>query len=62
MFLVASRDTYIETINIASICIDIFRELKNIDTIIVLINAINSLYIDKNSNSSRTKSLYLLKF
>jgi len=62
LFLVASRDIYTKTINIANIYINIFKELENIDTIIVFVNIINSLYIDRNSNNSRTKSLYLLKF
>jgi len=53
---------YIKAINITSICIDTFRKLRDIDTIIALVNAINSSYIDRSSNSSRTKFLYLLKF
>jgi len=51
LFLVANRDIY-KTINIASICISIFRELENINIIIALINIINSLYIDKSLNSN----------
>jgi len=62
LFSVASRDIYTGTINIASIYINIFRELEDIDTIIVFVDTIDSLYIDKNSNSSRTRFFYLLKF
>ncbi len=43
---------YIEAINIANICINTFRKLKNINTIIAFINVINSLYIDRSSNNS----------
>ncbi len=53
---------YIKVINIANICINTFKKLENINTIIALINAINSSYINKSSNNSRIKSLYLLKF
>ncbi len=52
LFSVASRDIYIETINIINICINIFRKFEDIDTIIVFVNTIDSLYIDKNSNNS----------
>ncbi len=62
LFLVANRDTYIKTINVANICINMFKKLRNINTIIAFINVINSLYIDKSSNNNRTKSFYLLKF
>ncbi len=62
LFLVANKDTYIKIINIASTCINISRKLKDINAIIVFVNIINSLYIDRSSNSSRTRSLYLLKF
>jgi len=62
LFLVANKNTYIEVINIANICINITRELKDINIIITFINIINSLYIDRSSNNSWTKSLYLLKF
>jgi len=62
LFLIANKDIYIKIINIASICINIFRKLKNINAIIAFINAINSLYINRNSNNNRTKFFYLLKF
>ena len=52
LFLVASRNIYIKAINIASIYINIFRKLKDINTIIALVNAINSLYINRSSNNS----------
>jgi len=51
LFLIANKDIYIKTINIASICINIFKKLKNINTIIMFINIINNLYINKNSNN-----------
>ena len=62
MFLVASKDTCAKIVNIANIRTNIFKELENINTIIVFINIINSLYIDRSSNNSRTKKFYLLKF
>ncbi len=43
---------YIKVINIASICINIFKKLKNINTFIVFINIINSLYINKSLNNN----------
>jgi len=52
LFLVANKDIYIKVINIASICINIFKKLKDINTIIAFINTINSLYIDRNFNSN----------
>ena len=52
LFLIASRDTYIKTINIANTYINISRKLENINTIIALINAINSLYINRSSNNN----------
>ncbi len=52
LFSVASRDTYTEAINIANIYINTFREFENINTIIIFVNAINSLCVDRNSNSS----------
>ncbi len=52
LFLIASRDIYVKAINIANICINIFKELKNINAIIAFIDVINSLYIDKNSSNS----------
>ena len=45
LFLVASKNTYTKVINIANTCINISKKLKDIDTIIALINIINSLYI-----------------
>ncbi len=51
-----------KTINIANICTNIFRKFKDIDTIIIFTNIINSLYIDRSSNNYRTKFLYLFKF
>ncbi len=52
LFLIANRDTYAKVINIASICINTSRKLKNIDTIIAFINAINSSYVDRSLDSS----------
>ena len=62
LFLVASRNTCAKAIDIASIRINTFRELENIDAIIAFVDVINSSYIDRSSNNSRIKSLYLLKF
>ncbi len=62
LFLVANRDTYTKVINIANIYINMFRELEDVNTIIAFISVINSLYINKNLNNSRTRFLYLLKF
>jgi len=62
LFLVASRDTCAKVINVANIRINTFKELKNVDTIIAFVDAINSSYIDKSLSNSRTKFLYLLKF
>ncbi len=62
LFLIASRNIYTKAINVASIRINIFKELKDINAIITFINVINSLYINKSSNNNWTKSLYLLKF
>jgi len=52
LFLIANKDIYIEVINIANICINIFKKLKNINAIIVFINIINSLYINKSLNNN----------
>jgi len=52
LFSVANRDTYIKAINIANIYINIFKKLKNINTIIAFINVINSLYINKSLNNN----------
>ena len=52
MFPIASRDTCIEAINIANICVNTSRKLEDIDAIIVFVDIISSLYIDRSSNSS----------
>ncbi len=52
----------IKVINIANTYINIFKKLENINIIIVFVNTINNLYIDKNLNNSRTRFFYLLKF
>jgi len=62
LFLIASKDTRIKVINIANIYINTFKELKDINAIIALNNAINSSYINRSLNNCRTKFFYLLKF
>jgi len=62
LFLVASRNTCIKVVDIASICVNIFKEFEDINTIIVFVNTIDSLYINRSSNSNRTIFFYLLKF
>jgi len=62
LFLIANRNIYIKTTIIANTYINIFRKLRDTNTIIMLIDIIDNLYIDKNSNNYRTKSFYLLKF
>jgi len=62
LLLIANKNIYTKTINIANIYINIFRELKDINTIIAFINIINNLYIDKSSGNCRTIFFYLLKF
>jgi len=52
LFLIASRNIYTKAINVASIRINIFKELKDINAIITFINVINSLYINKSSNNN----------
>ena len=52
LFLIANKNIYIKVINVASIYINIFKKLKNINAIIAFINVINNLYIDKSSNNS----------
>ncbi len=47
---------------IANIYINIFRELRDINTIILFVNTIDNLYIDKSLNNCWIKSFYLLKF
>ncbi len=42
---------YIKTTIIANICINIFREFCNINIIILFINIIDNLYIDRNLNN-----------
>ena len=51
LFLVASRNIYIKTTIVADIYIDIFREFRDINTIILFVNTIDSLYIDTSSNN-----------
>jgi len=62
LFLIVSRNMRIKVINIANTYINIFKKLENINIIIVFVNTINNLYIDKNLNNSRTRFFYLLKF
>jgi len=62
LFLVASRDIYTKTIIIANIYINIFKKLRDTNTIIVFANTINNLYIDRDLDSCRIKNFYLLKF
>ncbi len=62
LFLIANRNICAKVISVASTRVSTSRKLKNINAIIAFINAINSLYIDRSSSSSRTKFLYLLKF
>jgi len=52
LFLITNKNIYIKVINIASIYINIFKKLKNINAIIVFINVINNLYINRNSNNN----------
>jgi len=51
LFLIANKNIYIKIINIASTCINISRKFKNINTIIIFINIINNLYINRSSNN-----------
>jgi len=51
LFLIANKNIYIKVIVVASIYINIFKELRDTNTIILLINSINSLYIDRNLNN-----------
>ena len=62
MFLVVSKNIYIKITIITNIYINIFKEFRNTNIIILFINIINSLYIDKSLNNYRIKSFYLLKF
>ncbi len=52
LFLIANKNTYTKVINIASICINMFKKLENVNTIIAFINVINSSYIDRSSNNN----------
>ncbi len=62
LFLVASRDTCVEAIDVANICINTFRKLGDVNAIIAFVNVTNSSYVDRSLSDSRTRSLYLLKF
>jgi len=52
LFLVANKNIYAKVINIANIRINTFKKLKNANTIIALINVINSSYINRSSNNN----------
>jgi len=43
---------YTKVINIANICINIFKKIENINTIIAFVSVINSLYINRSLNSN----------
>jgi len=62
LFLIANRNMYTKVINIANIYINTSKKLENINIIIIFINIINKLYINKSSNNNRIRFLYLLKF
>ncbi len=61
MFLIANKNICARIIVIANNRIILCNKLRDTIAIIIFINAINNLYINKYSNNYRTKSLYLLK-
>jgi len=52
LFLIANKDTCAKVIDVANICINTFKKLKDANAIIALIDVINSLYVDESSNNS----------
>jgi len=47
LFLVANKDTYTKVINIANICINRFKKLKDINAIIAFINVCHDSRLDR---------------
>jgi len=52
LFLIANRDTCVEAIDVANICVNMFKKLEDVDAIIAFVDVINSSYIDESSSDN----------